>query len=218
MIEASRIDHAGHSNDPVGHLHDIIQYNEVMDYVRSWIERHSDTVMLSAADHETGGLSLVGYNPLILKAANASTEALSNLFSKYTGPDPAAFLRSTIFPSYGLNNPTAAEIATLIANKGKSNFQNELGKMLSGRGGINWSSGGHSAVDITLYGYAKDNEGKNLKADMAGNWDNTQLALYVEKTLKLSLKQTTKELRRKGSGWVGRSIEKRLVGEEDHHR
>src|SRR4051812_31593080 len=100
MIEASRIDHAGHSNDPVGHLHDTIQYNEVMDFVRSWIDKHPDTTMLSAADHECGGLTLPGYNPLILKAANASAEALGSAFSKYTGPDPASFLKTVIFPSY----------------------------------------------------------------------------------------------------------------------
>jgi len=35
MIEASRIDHAGHANDPAGHLHDILEYNELMGFIRT---------------------------------------------------------------------------------------------------------------------------------------------------------------------------------------
>ncbi|KAI6709904.1 hypothetical protein JHW43_007578 [Diplocarpon mali] len=35
MIKASRIDHIGPNDDSVGHLHDIIQYNEVMEYVHT---------------------------------------------------------------------------------------------------------------------------------------------------------------------------------------
>ncbi|KAJ1305659.1 hypothetical protein OPQ81_000655 [Rhizoctonia solani] len=58
MIEASRIDHAAHANDPVGHLHEIIMYNEVVDYLREWIDKNQDTVMIGTADHECGGLTL----------------------------------------------------------------------------------------------------------------------------------------------------------------
>ena len=60
MIEASRIDHAGHANDPVGHLHGTLIYNEVMKHVREWIDKHPNTMMMSAADHECGGLTLNG--------------------------------------------------------------------------------------------------------------------------------------------------------------
>ncbi len=217
MIEASRIDHAGHSNDPVGHLHDIIQYNEVMDFVRTWIDSHPDTQMLSAADHECGGLTLHGYNPLTLRAANASTEALASLFNAYTGPSPSTYLKDTIFPAYGLTNPTEAEISKLVSLKGQGSWQNEIGIMLSNRGGISWSTGGHSAVDVTLYGYESKKGGKALRGNMAGNWDNTQLPRYLEKQLKLDLGAATKALRKKGTGWVGRSVEKRFEGEEEHH-
>lgn len=217
MIEASRIDHAGHSNDPIGHLHDTIQYNEVMSFVRTWIDAHPDTTMLSAADHECGGLTLPGYNPMTFQAANSSAEALGSLFSSYTGPDPSTFLKTVVFPRYGLLNPTDAEVAKLVALKGKSSFLNEMGLMLSSRGGVDWSTSGHSAVDVTLYGYSSDKRGKILRQNMAGNWDNTQLPLYIEKQLKVDLTGATKALRKSGTQWVGRSVEKRFEGEEEHH-
>lgn len=42
MIEASRIDHAGHSNDALTHINEILEYNRVMDAVRGWIDRHAE--------------------------------------------------------------------------------------------------------------------------------------------------------------------------------
>jgi len=215
MIEASRIDHAGHANDPVGHLHDTLMYNEVVDYVRSWINRHPETQMLSAADHECGGLTLTqeGYNPLILKAANATVEALASKFSRYTGSDLAGYLRSDIYPQYGISNPTSAEVAALVPLKGNSNFGNVLGRQISARAGINWSTAQHSAVDISLFGYASPSESnKALRAEMGGNWDNTQLPGYIEKVLGIKVKDATDALRKNGTGWVGKrdlELEKR---------
>jgi len=57
-----RIDHAGHSNDLVGHLHEIIMYNEVVDYLKEWVDAdHSgQTVLIGTADHECAGLTLGG--------------------------------------------------------------------------------------------------------------------------------------------------------------
>jgi len=60
MVEASRIDHAGHANDPVGHLHDILEYNSAMKAMREWIDAHPDspTTLISTADHACGGLTV----------------------------------------------------------------------------------------------------------------------------------------------------------------
>lgn len=222
MIEASRIDHAAHSNDPVGHLHDTLHYNKVIDYVRTWVDAHPDTQLLSAADHECGGLTLVdeGYNPLILKAANATVEALSTAFTRYTGADAAGFLRSSVYPSYGINNPTAAEVAALVPLKGTAAFANALGRQLSARAGINWSTEQHSAIDVSLFGYGAGSEGKKLRGEMAGNWDNTDLPKYIEQSLKIRMSDATKALRKQGTGWVGKrdlGFEKRAAHAHDHH-
>ncbi|KAL1954781.1 hypothetical protein VTO42DRAFT_729 [Malbranchea cinnamomea] len=215
MIEASRIDHAGHANDAAGHLHDIIQYNEVVDFVRKWIDKNPDTLMLSAADHETGGLTLDGYNPLPLKGAKNTTEVLAPLFADYDGDDAAGLLRDTILPAYGITDASDKEIESLIALKGKSSFANALGNILADRAGISWTTGGHSAIDVTLLGYGWRHKGEELKREMAGNWDNTELPKYIEGALKVSLDKATKALRKGGSDWVPRSISEKRS--EDYH-
>ncbi|GAA5886199.1 hypothetical protein JCM3774_005713, partial [Rhodotorula dairenensis] len=62
MIEGSRIDMAGHNNDPVGHIHDILSYQSTVQHVQQWVKAQNDrgtpTMLISVSDHETGGLTV----------------------------------------------------------------------------------------------------------------------------------------------------------------
>lgn len=203
MIEASRIDHAGHANDAAAHLHEILKYNEVLDFVRTWIDRNPDTLMLSAADHETGGLTLNGFNPRYLARTKNSTEVLSDAFEKYDGGDDAGFLRETVLPAYGVDDATEEEVQSLVPLKGNSyDFGNALGAVLAERAGVHWSTADHTAADVVLYGYGSKHRGDDLKREMAGNWDNIELPKYIEKTLKLDMDRVTRSLRKDGVDWV----------------
>ena len=55
MIEAGRIDWAGHYNDTGTMLHEMLKINEVLNYVLDWAENRDDTLIIVTADHETGG-------------------------------------------------------------------------------------------------------------------------------------------------------------------
>ncbi|WQF78423.1 Putative alkaline phosphatase, alkaline-phosphatase-like, core domain superfamily [Colletotrichum destructivum] len=213
MIEASRIDHAGHANDPAAHLFDTIHYNEVMGFIREWIDEHPDTMLMSAADHECGGLTLNGFNPLPLSKVNASTEALMKTWGGYTGPDKKAFLVGEILPEYGLADATDAEVNTLLAAR---SLDMELGNLLASRAGVHWSTGGHTASDITLYGYGAGENGRAIKADMAGNWDNTELPKYIEKVLGVDMSEVTRLLRANGTAWVGKRDMNKRADEHVH--
>lgn len=212
MIEASRIDHAGHANDPAAHLFDTVHYNEVMGFVREWIDKHPDTMLMSAADHECGGLTLNGFNPLPMANVNASTQALMKVWEAYTGSDKKSFLVSEILPEYGLADAKDAEINTLLES---SDLSSDLGRLLSSRSGVHWSTGGHTATDVTLYGYGAGDNGRAIRADMAGNWDNTQLPRYIEKVLDIDMNEITTLLRANGTGWT--EVKSKLRKRFDEH-
>lgn len=58
MIEGSRIDHAGHINDPAAQVREVLEYDRTMRAVLDFIEASdTETVMVATSDHETGGLS-----------------------------------------------------------------------------------------------------------------------------------------------------------------
>lgn len=58
MIEGSRIDHAGHGNDPVAQVHEVLAYDKAFTSVLEFLEKDSvQGVVVSTSDHETGGLA-----------------------------------------------------------------------------------------------------------------------------------------------------------------
>lgn len=190
MIEASRIDHASHAHDANAHLGDVLQYNSVIDLVTKWIEEHPDTAMISVADHETGGITLPsGYDPRRLQQSRYSTEHWADVWSDYEGSDEGrrALLVEDILPTYGVKDASSSEVDAILSGS----ISSGLAELLSKRVGVKWSTGGHSAVDTTLYAYAAGDMGEQLKADLAGTWDNIEIPRYLEKAMNVSLDEVT---------------------------
>lgn len=58
MIEGSRIDHAGHANDPAAQVHEVLAYDKAFASVLDFLAKDTvQGVMVSTSDHETGGLA-----------------------------------------------------------------------------------------------------------------------------------------------------------------
>lgn len=59
MIEGSRIDHAGHGNDPVAQVHEVLAYDKAFTSVLDFLDKDDvEGVLLGTSDHETGGLAV----------------------------------------------------------------------------------------------------------------------------------------------------------------
>lgn len=207
MIEASRIDHAGHANDAAGHVHDILMYNEVMAYLKEYVTEHSDTQLLSAADHECGGLTLTdGWDPTVISEAQNSAEFLAVKFENEVGDDVAAYLTETLLPLSGLTTATEEDVAHFVEiyeAEGTTAMGLAILHAFAADAGVNWSTGGHTAADVQLHGFVADKHAYNyMKHEIGSNNENTQLAKYVEKILGLNLNETTEALRADGMDWV----------------
>ncbi len=58
MIEGSRIDHAGHGNDPVAQVHEVLAYDKAFASVLDFLDTDDvPGVLVGTSDHETGGLA-----------------------------------------------------------------------------------------------------------------------------------------------------------------
>ncbi|KAG8751490.1 hypothetical protein FRC11_009325, partial [Ceratobasidium sp. 423] len=205
MVEASRIDHAGHSNDLIGHLHDIIMYNEVVDYLKKWVDDNDDTVLIGTADHECAGLTLGGivttgeyqYNPAPLAGASHSSTYLASLWAKYNGSDPDNYLLD-LFKQYGINDANSTEIAVAKEHKSSASFNDiHFGQSLTRRAMVKWATLGHTAVDVNLIGYGPNSE------RMTGNRDNTEVGQFINDQLGLDLPTVTALLNdKKNENWL----------------
>ena len=59
MIEGSRIDHAGHGNDPAAQVREVLAYDKAFGSVLEFLDESStDGVLVATSDHETGGLAV----------------------------------------------------------------------------------------------------------------------------------------------------------------
>lgn len=58
MVEGSRIDHAGHGNDPAAQVHEVLAYDDAFASVLKFLDEDGiEGVAISTSDHETGGLA-----------------------------------------------------------------------------------------------------------------------------------------------------------------
>ena len=231
MVEGGRIDHAGHNNDPVGHVHDILEYNKVIAAVRKWIDENGsdddEYIMVSTADHECGGLALAWqrpedseglYNwyPDVLFNANHTTEYLSEYFLNKTknmdDDKKKKFMRDTIIKEQlGVHDVQNNEVdhALKVAKEDDEGLSLTiwLGTILNWRAHISWSSTGHSAVDVNLYYYSNDKSSKVLR-ELSGNHENTFIGEYIAKYGGFDLDAVTKKLNNGSdhkAGWGSRN-------------
>jgi len=68
-------------------------------------------------------------------------------------------------------------------------LQKELGKILSQKISIGWTTTGHTQVDVNLYAFGPSSE------DFIGNWENDALGRAIAKKFKLNLDEITDEVK-----------------------
>jgi alkaline phosphatase len=239
MIEGSRIDHAGHGNDPAAQVHEVIEYDKTIQTVIDFIDRSDiDGTMVSTSDHETGGLAVARqihptypqykWLPQALANASHSSEYLGkqlfNYIYTYDPPDKKdleAYVRNTIVQKgLGIEDAGDEEIKAILDNIVSADYV--LADMVSRRAQIGWSTHGHSAVDVNIYGTS----GAEI---LRGNHENTEVGNFLRDYLDLDLTDITNELREKAKtfdgdfkaaagSWMGaRPNEEELRKAPDHH-
>jgi alkaline phosphatase len=127
LIEGSRIDLASHSNDPVGHVHDVLAFNAAFDVARQFVEQTPGAVLISTSDHETGGISIgrqvaqsfdYFWFPEVLANASHSTEFLGRLVAENEDEDIRPFLEKAVLEEgLGIMDATEEELALLIEKR-----------------------------------------------------------------------------------------------------
>ncbi|PAD71379.1 MULTISPECIES: alkaline phosphatase [Paenibacillus] len=100
MVEGSQIDWAGHANDPIALITDMLAFEEAVDVALEFARENSDTLVVVVGDHETGGMNIGntpgGYqeNIAVLKNATGSVNTVgAELLSKAITTDVGSSVR-----------------------------------------------------------------------------------------------------------------------------
>ena len=92
---------------------------------------------------ELGKKPEYGYAPQHLENGTHSAEFLQSLWNSYNGSDAQNFLKSSIFGTYGIEDPNNTEIETATAQKNKTSFRFDafLGDPIAAIAGVTTRAG-----------------------------------------------------------------------------
>ncbi len=199
MVEASRIDHAGHENDAAAHLHDILAFDKAIAAAVAFARRDGHTLVLSTSDHETGGLTLgrnlKGYgvyefHPERLQPAKMSQMRIAERI--VAGENAGALLQSEMgIPSRDLKDDERQLLDAAVATGKAQDVNFALSEIVARRVVIGWTTKGHTGVDVNLYAWGPGRE------QLRGNWGNDEVGQRVAALLGLDLDGLTRSLRAK---------------------
>lgn len=217
LIEGSRIDHAGHHNDPAAQVREVLAYDvafkEVIDFIDS---SDVETVAISTSDHETGGLVTARqvspsypdylWYPHVLLNSTHSGEHLARKVSetKRSGKfDATAFglyvAKEVIEKDMGIASYTKEEVEQICELSDKPDqLLYFLNNMISVRSQTGWTTHGHSAVDVNIYAHSNSARINSLLYHRApytgllGNHENIEIGSFMEKLTGVDLLEITK--------------------------
>lgn len=208
LVEGSRIDHAGHQNDPSAQVREVLAFDRAFRAAKQLADRSDvETILISTSDHETGGLAVsrqvtksypeyVWY-PEVLYNARHSGEYCSKQIANYKGDDKQGFIKHEILEqTLQIKDFKEEEVHFLTSEKDRNAVQDKLNDMISFRAQIGWSTHGHSAVDVNVYAYSnKKSVMDDILQHLQGNHENTEIGDYMAGYMDLNLSEVSKKVR-----------------------
>lgn len=163
MIEGSRIDHAGHGNDPAAQVHEVMAYDKAFAAVLEFLENDSTPgVLVSTSDHETGGLAAarqlhktypdyLWYPGVLANASHSSEYANAKLMEYISGTgkhdkesEQKEYIRRMLEKDLGIQDASDEEVNMLLHPDPEVPPSYVFADMISRRAQIGWSTHGHS--------------------------------------------------------------------------
>ncbi len=191
QVEAGRVDHANHLNDPAATLWDILAADEALEILLNFVDQNPDTLLIVGADHATGVPTLYGTGPSyllssagieLLKEQKASLEFILARLGNQPTPEAVTELFRTT-KGVALTPEEAQAVVAAIVQKAYlpdrvvrgTQPANTLSWVMRqtrndrvDRPNIGWSSGQHTASPTLLAVYARGVRGGRM-----GLVDNT---------------------------------------------
>ncbi|TGB02400.1 alkaline phosphatase [Halobacillus salinus] len=183
MVEGSQIDWAGHDNDVVGAMSEMEDFAQAFEAVMEYARKDEHTLVITTADHSTGGLSIGArgpyeFDPAPIKAAKRTPDWMSEQIA--SGEDAQSILEQYI--DFDLTEDELQSVLDAEKNAKEGEVQGDVDaaieRIFDVRSGTGWTSSGHTAVDVPVYAFGPGSD------QFAGLIDNTDQANKLFEILK----------------------------------
>lgn len=183
MVEAGKIDYAGHANDPAANLHDVLALDDAVVVALKWAKQHKDTLVVVTGDHETGGLTMgfagTGYNLYLdhLARQKCSADYLTeklreNAFADFNAC--FAFLKE----NFGMEDKDRGECEKAWNGNRVNAIPTTVKLLVSHKSGLAWTSNTHTALPVLTTA-----NGTGAEA-FTGFMDNTDISKLLKEYVK----------------------------------
>jgi alkaline phosphatase len=206
MIEGGKIDWAGHNNDALAIIHEVLAFANAVDVaLQFYAQNPKETMIIVTSDHETGGLSLGNHSTKyellldVLQHQKAShrflAERLAPIYSDTTLSSKQRWsqLLRTVTQWTGLGSQLAlsSDDLKILQEAAKANKLDSPGyalasasvAMVAKKAGIGFTTGFHTGTPVPVYALGTGSE------RFRGRLDNTDIFKKIMEHLASSLEE-----------------------------
>ncbi|MCW8107285.1 alkaline phosphatase [Alteromonas ponticola] len=178
LVEASQVDWAGHANDIASAMAEMHDLAKAMEYLRNYVERHPDTLVVLTADHSTGGLSIgangqYAWNPEFISNMKASVGAIAKQLAKQRSP--LQFIEAKF--GFTLSEEDKKMLEKVVGERDVETLTTQLKAFLDTKTNTGWTTSGHTGVDVEVFAFGAGYQ------EFIGQTDNTDIAKKMFKLL-----------------------------------
>lgn len=172
MVEAGRIDHAAHHHDIAAVISDTLEFDEAINIVYNFQKSNPDTLLIITADHETGGLAVLGHSHTSVEYVGINLEGISKIRgshekrNKELGKDPTPEKIKEVIKKYYDIDLKDDEVKIIkedfLRKLDPKHFHYDMdgsiGFVLRLYHRIGWTGDSHSATPLFLWGIGPGSE------------------------------------------------------------
>ena len=191
MIEGGRIDHAAHRNDAAGTIRDTLAFDEAVGVALDFQRKNPDTLLIVTADHETGGMAIIGHSKESKEYIGIDLAAIQKVQTSFElildelGPNPTPEKIRDIVKKHLAIEITEDEAKTVandtIRKLDPQNYSyatlHSLAFVLRPYLRVGWASQTHTASPLFAFGSGPGSE------DLVGFRHNTELFRIMKTAL-----------------------------------
>ncbi|WP_395340820.1 alkaline phosphatase [Ningiella sp. W23] len=171
LVEASQVDWAGHGNEIASAMAEMEDLVATLKIIESFVNTNPNTLVVITADHSTGGLTVAGadgyrWDPSFIKSVSASVPSIAQ--GMMNSEDRASYVSEKL--GFELNEAEASMVETVVKEMSKRDIEQVIKDIVDARTNTGWTTNGHTAVDVNVYGYGPGAD------TFKGNLDNTEIA------------------------------------------
>lgn len=175
LVEGSQIDWAGHDNDIVGAMSEVIDFEAAFKEAVHFALNREDTMVIATADHSTGGMSIAGndnhkWNPSVIKSTTSTPYVIAK---KLHETKDMAILKDYIH--FTIYEEDLKKIQSTIEMEVEDTLQTLI-NIINYYSNTGWTTKGHTGEDVPIYAYGVN---RHLFSGRMENSDIAQILFQI---------------------------------------